>query len=297
VDFEEYQREAAQTDRIEPAHRLIVSLLGLGGEAGSLLTEYKKHLRDGAAHARFEATVAEELGDVLWYVASIATHMNLDLAEIALNNIAKTQERWGVDDGGQVGLGLDPVFPDDGFPVDEQFPRLFSVRFEETVEQGRRRIRVYRGEDAVGDPLTDNAYDDDGYRYHDVFHLSYAVVLGWSPVLRNLLRRKRRSNAVTDEVEDGGRAQVIEEGVAAYVFEYARNHASLAGVTVLDYGLLRTVKSLTGGLEVSRCSFRDWERAILAGFEVWRGLVRQGSGVVVCDLCAGTLTLTAVPTR
>ena len=95
-----------------------------------------------------------------------------------------------------------------------------------------------------------------------------------------------------DEVEDGGRAQILEEAVAAYVYKYARNHAYLENVMTLDYALLRTLKELTSGLEVSRCSFRDWERAVFAGFQVWRGLVRCRSGIVTCDLKARAITLT-----
>lgn len=291
MDFEEYQRQAAWTDCIDDEHGLIVPLLGIGGEAGSLLTEYKKLLRYREAHLQFSAMVAEELGDILWYVSTIASRMKLDLAEIAMMNIAKTQERWGVGGSGQMGLSLESVLPDEPYPQHEQLPRKFSVRFEEVVESGRHRIRIYSDDVPIGNRLTDNAYDDDGYRYHDVFHLAYASVLGWSPVFRKLLNRKRRSNAIVDEVEDGGRAQVIEEAVAAYVYQYARNHAHLENVRALDYSLLRTLKELTSGLEVSRCSFRDWERAVLAGFQVWRGLVRRRSGIVSCDLKARSISL------
>jgi len=44
------------------------ALLGLAGEAGTLLSEYKKHLRDGDAHQLHKERVAEELGDLLWYL-------------------------------------------------------------------------------------------------------------------------------------------------------------------------------------------------------------------------------------
>lgn len=291
MEFEEYQRLAAQTDCISDDQGLMISLLGLGGEAGSLLTEYKKFLRDREAHAQFSAVVAEELGDILWYVATIASRMQLDLAEIAMMNIAKTQDRWGTDALGQMGLGLDPVLPDESFPLHEQLPRKFSVRFVENTDAGRNRVKLYLGDEPLGDRLTDNAYDDDGYRYHDVFHLAYAAILGWSPILRKLMNCKRRSNAVVDEVEDGGRAQVIEEAVSAYAYQYAHNHANLESVKTLDYSFLRTLKELTRGLEVSRCSFRDWEQAILAGFQVWRELVRRRSGTVSCDLKARSIAL------
>ena len=55
----------------------------------------------------------------------------------------------------------------------------------------------------IGDGLTDNRYEADGYRYHDIFHLTYMALLGSSPISRRLLGRKRRSRPEVDEVEDG----------------------------------------------------------------------------------------------
>ena len=75
-----YQREAQKTDRVpsrknsEAGVDLFVPLLGLAGETGELLSEYKKHLRDGSAHLLFKDRVAEELGDLLWYVANVAAN-------------------------------------------------------------------------------------------------------------------------------------------------------------------------------------------------------------------------------
>lgn len=64
----------------------------------------------------------------------------------------------------------------------------------------------------LGDDLTGNAYVDDGYRFHDVIHLALIAHLSWSPVVRGLMRRKRKSkNDRVDEVEDGGRTQVVVE--------------------------------------------------------------------------------------
>lgn len=289
MDFEDYQRQAKTTDKTENAGGVVVALMGLAGEAGSLLTEYKKHLRDGAAHSRFESAVAEELGDMLWYIATLASHMNIALEDIAMMNIAKTQERWGSEHDDQIGLQLPRSLPDEAYPQTEQIPRTLNIRFEETQEGGRHHVKIFSDDVQVGDQITDNAYDDDGYRYHDVFHLAYAAVLGWSPVLRKLLKRKRRSNPLVDEVEDGGRAQVIEEAVSAYVYQYAQNHAFLEGVTTVDYALLKTIKELTKGTEAGRATFRDWELAILEGFRVWRALRRARSGLVRCNLREGTI--------
>ena len=68
--------------------------------------------------------------------------------------------------------------------------------------EGPGRIVTLINGRKFGDPLRDNRYEDDGYRFHDIFHLSYASVLGWSPTLRALLRCKRKSDPKIDEVED-----------------------------------------------------------------------------------------------
>jgi hypothetical protein len=146
------------------------------------------------------------------------------------------------------------------------------------------------GDEQIGAALTDNSYDPDGYRFHDVFHLTFAAMLGWSPVIRSLLKRKRRSNPKLDEVEDGGRAVVIEEGIAALVFAYARNHAWLEGVTKLDYDLLRTIHNMTAHLEVRNRSTAEWEAAILRAYELWRPIVRNGGGRLHIDTLAGTIS-------
>lgn len=281
MDISEYQREAQKTDQVSlrGSIGMIVPLLGLAGETGELLSEYKKHLRDGEAHRLFKERIAEELGDLLWYLSNVASKFDLDLDEVAKQNIEKCRGRWG-------GRGVGPAGHtfDERFPEGERIPRNFVVEFQDETGAGAARLRAYVDGEQIGDPLTDNSYEDDGYRFHDVFHLAYAAVLGWSPVSRRILRRKRKSDARVDEVEDGGRAQVIEEGVAALTFDYARKHNFLSGITSLDYHLLKTIKSVTAHLEVSECSFGDWERAILNGFEVWRSLAENRGGTVSVDL-------------
>ena len=130
----------------------------------------------------------------------------------------------------------------------------------------------------LGSQLRDNRYEDDGYRYHDIFHLSYASVLGWSPTVRALLRRKRKSDPKVDEVEDGGRAIVIEEGIAGMVFSYAERRNYLEGAEGVDYDVLRTVKDMTSHLEVSRCTEgglgagdNDRVSSLASGADQWRG--------------------------
>lgn len=286
MQLSEYQAEARRTDQTPDADLkgVLVPLLGLAGEVGSLLVEYKKHLRDGEAHRLFRDQIGEDLGDLLWYVANVATKLGLDLDRIAEENLAKTQDRWG--DRKNDGLGLF----DEGRPSAEQLPRHFEIRIVQIVEDGRAKVKCWWGELQVGDHLTDNAYEDDGYRFHDVFHFAYAAILGWSPILRRHTRRRRVSDPVLNEVEDGGRAKVIEEAVSALIYDYAKKHAYLADVRSLDYPLLKTVRALVADREVSARSLGEWERAILAGFEVWRKVRSNCGGIVIGDLNQRTLT-------
>jgi NTP pyrophosphatase (non-canonical NTP hydrolase) len=283
LDFDSYQNEALRTDRVpardgaENSASLIVPMLGLAGETGQLLSEYKKHLRDGEAHRLFKERVSEELGDLLWYIANVASKFDLTLSDIAAANLAKVSERWSRERAG-------PLRFDATFPEGERLPRRFEIELLDIDDTDRQRVRVLIDGKALGAELTDNAYDPDGYRFHDVFHFAYAAVLGWSPITRTLLRRKRKSRPLLDEVEDGGRAAVIEEGVAALVFDYARRHRMLEGVSALDFQLLRTIKDMTSHLEVKRCTTGEWEEAILQGFAAWRAVLAAGGGRMLVDL-------------
>jgi len=266
---------------------LIVPLLGMVGEVGSLLTEYKKHLRDGDAHKLFQEGIEEELGDLLLYVVNVATKFGLNLDSVAENNLRKCRDRWGWRN--TTGMSGRPSF-DSGFPNHERLPCTFKVEFTELAADNSVKMRAFIEGFQVGDDLTDNSYLDDGYRFHDIFHLAYAAVLGWSPVTRQLLgRRKRKSNSKVDEVEDGGRAKAIEEGISALVFGYAKDHGFLEGIDTLDYQLLRTIKNMTSHLEVSQRSLGEWEKAILDGYSVWRQLEKNRGGEVVVDLDARSI--------
>lgn len=289
MDLREFQMTAATTDQVPLPHKnaMIVPLLGLVGEAGVLLSEYKKYLRDGEAHRLLRARVAEELGDLLWYVSNVATKFDLDLDTVAADNLAKTKDRWALRYGAP---GAANAFDGDA-PLEQRFPRQFEVSFIEQSIGGRVVTEIFVGDVAIGDRLTDNSYSDDGYRYHDVFHLSYATVLGWSPVIRKIAKAwKRKYLAKVDEVEDGGRAQVVDEAIAALVFAYASNHGYLEHVSTIDFGLLQTIRLLTRGFEVDRVGLGEWERAILLGFSTWRQLVENRGGRVQVDLDARTMT-------
>lgn len=287
MEFHQYQQAALKTLRatppgIDPA---LVPLLGLAGEAGSVVSAYKKGLRDAPTGRLTKAELREELGDLLWYLAVVASQWGLDLEDVAAANLTKIADRWRPTPADLIPL-------DEGYPPTEQLPRHAEFTF--TLEQdGRgRRVLVLRSDGRrVGDPLTDASHVEDSYRFHDIFHLAYIAVLGWSPVMRALLGCKRRSRPEIDEAEDGGRAIAIEEGVSALVFGYAARHDYLDGVQHLDQELLNTIGSMVAHLEVSSHRSADWERAILVGYQAWRHLRDNGGGVVELNMEQQTLSV------
>lgn len=372
-----YQAEAGKTDqRRQEDPSLDFPLLGLFGETGSLLSEVKKKQRDPIAYLGYEASVLEELGDVLWYLAALAARANLGLDELAVNldrSLADWQEGGSATIGFEVfesaavhvaaspspafertlvalaaevgllmtdhaagrlarnrsalkgrligvlralraaaheaGITLEvaaranlakifdrwpserhypPLF-DAAFPAKEQLPRQLTIDIAEESLNGKRMARLSRDGEPVGDPLTDNREDDDDYRFHDVFHLSYAAHLGWSPTLRRLLRVKRKSDPRIDEVQDGARAVLIEEGIATWIFNHAQQLALFEGITALDYGLLKSVRRFVSGYEAENCPLWLWEEAILNGYDVFRAVRKHRGGRVSIDLNTRTI--------
>ena len=297
LTLSEYQRQAQQTDRIPTEDESgvdpkLVSLLGLAGEIGTLLAGYKKYLRDGSAYELFPENVEEEFGDILWYVASAAAKFDLPLEKIAESNIVKVTDRWPSHQGNTRPMRMTDEHFDSLCPPEEQLPREFEIEVRPVTDPDspESKIQVIWKGKVVGDPLGDNTYDESGYRFHDVFHLANAAVLGWSPVARGkLFDCKRRSDVRIDSVEDGGRAIVVEEGIAAYVFEYGRQHNYLDGVRSLDYQILRTFRTLTVGLEVQVRPLWEVEEAIFQGFTAWRQIKEAGGGLLRGNLADRTL--------
>lgn len=299
MDLSHYQRRAQATDRVpltgdqlNDREARLVPLLGLAGEVGTLLAGYKKFLRDGEAYELFEDHVGEEVGDLLWYLANLAEKWNLSLDELAAANLHKTTDRWP-NPGARVPTRKPADLFDHDVDRSGRLPRRFTV---EIVPVGRdrdveERIEVRYGGKPVGSRLGDNTYDESGYRFHDIFHLANAAILGWSPVARaHLFNCKRREAGMVSEVEDGGRAIVIEEGVAAFLFEHARNHRWFADVTSLDFDILKTIRIMTAGLEVRQRALWEVEQAVLQGFAVWREVRDANGGRVIGDVYRRTLT-------
>ena len=95
MEFNEYQQLAERTARKAndtPEKRFINFSFGLTGETGEVIDCIKKHLFHG--HPLDQEKLKIELGDVLWYIATLATTAGLTLHEIAVTNIEKLKVRY-----------------------------------------------------------------------------------------------------------------------------------------------------------------------------------------------------------
>ena len=84
----DYQTWAKETDL---GHPLNYYFLGLTEEAGEVAGKRKRYLRDEGNINKEELT--NELGDVLWYLAMIASRYNITLNDVAASNLAKLFDR------------------------------------------------------------------------------------------------------------------------------------------------------------------------------------------------------------
>jgi MazG C-terminal domain len=221
-------------------------------------------------------------------LATLAGNLGLDLSDIATANPTKITDRWRPTNAAAIPFDTD-------LEPGEQLSRQAEFTFTLTGDPGREVSVLTCNGQPVGDPITDASHIADGYNFHELFRLSYAAVLGWSPVMRALLGRNRRSDPETDEAEDGGRAIAIaiaiEEGISALISGYARRHNFLDGKTHIDNDLLDTVQGMVAHLEVAAHRAADWEKAILTGFTAWRALRRLHGGTVLLELDTQTLTV------
>jgi len=261
--------------------RSLPLFLELGAAVGDLLATINRTSASQQGHE-----MRPLIGRIWALLGSVSAEVHVPLKMAAENNLRKIRSRWPDK------RTYAPLF-DEEFAEEERLPRHLEVEFREQ-NRGESKVVVLRCNGInFGDRITDNIQDADGYRYHDVFHLAYAVHLGWSPVVRSLLRCKRKSSARIDDGEDGARAAILEEAVAATVFSRAKELNFFDGLDHLDYDLLKTVREFVHGYEVESIPLWQWEAAILNGYATFRRLRSNRGGRVVLDLQARQLTYVA----
>ena len=97
LSFSSYQMGAAVTARgnitlPDVKGRAAIAAMGLAGESGELIDHLKKWV--GHGHELDKTYLLMELGDILWYIAEIATVTGLDLGEVASVNERKLRMRY-----------------------------------------------------------------------------------------------------------------------------------------------------------------------------------------------------------
>lgn len=99
ITLNEYQEMALETAIYPEEFKVIYPTLGITGEAGEVSDKIKKLIRDkGYKGGWIESDkdredIALELGDVLWYVATLANDIGFTLEQVAMLNYFKLQKR------------------------------------------------------------------------------------------------------------------------------------------------------------------------------------------------------------
>lgn len=245
----------------------------LAGQVGALVASPGKKVSFGVIYSIFALLML------------IAWKAGFNFEKIVLSNIQKVHGRWP-----RQSKLRTPLFDAQCLSA-EQLPREIWVKFDERSVRGVDYVYISINGVSVGDRLTDNSHVPDDYRFHDVFHIAYAACLGWSPVLRSLLKAKRKSIPQLDENEDGARAIIIEEGISTWIFNGAREHL-FVGIDEagFPYSMLKQISSFVKGYEVEVCQPWEWANAILAGFDLFREIKVHRRGYVFADLNSRTVT-------
>jgi len=256
----------------EPTASFERTLLRLATRVGELVQEYETVAK------RKRAARLQSLTEVMRCLIQAATEAGLTIEAAAVKNLHKIFDRWPSE-------RIYPAPFDEGLAAEETLPRTMTIDVFERVVDGRAFVFQRSNGVNVGDRLTDNAPVPDDYRFHDVFHYAYTAVLGWSPVLRSLLRLKRKSLPAIDEAEDGARAMLIEEGVTTWLFGQAQQLRYFEGMRrgELPLDMLKGVREFVAGYEVERCPLWLWEEAILQGYAAFRFLCEKRQGRVTIE--------------
>lgn len=257
------------------------ALISLAGEVGLLLHDLNL---EKFANNRY--TLSAHLVDIFRALIEAANVASIDLADAAYSNLEKTNSRW------PKSKRYTPLF-DENYSSDEQLPRKMAFHIIENPKT--KKVIMKLNGIKIGNPLTDNRMAGDDYRFHDVFHLAYAAILGWSPTIRALLKYKRKTNPKVDDAEDGFRAILIEEGISTLIFQRAARLDFFKSIDSLDYPLLKLIPEFVHGYEVEKCPLWQWEKAILDGFAVFRKLRLHRRGIVTADLKKRSISFKELP--
>ncbi len=95
MTLDEYQTQALSTNINHGTHIFYDRMFGLVGEAGEMADKVKKWIRDDQAEwdKLDKPAMMSELGDVLWYLATLAETLGYSFEEVAKYNLNKLADR------------------------------------------------------------------------------------------------------------------------------------------------------------------------------------------------------------
>ncbi len=93
MQADDYQDACVDTAVYPKDDGVVYTIFGLASEAGEVAGKYKKFLRDRTSWNDTRELLADELGDVCWYVAMVAHELQFDLSEIMERNLGKLKGR------------------------------------------------------------------------------------------------------------------------------------------------------------------------------------------------------------
>lgn len=285
--------EALTLHALQPAHiplgtapmpQFEHTLLALAGDIGMLVNDFQR-----GALVQDRTALTARLVAVMRRLIQAANEFGVTIEAAAAKNLHKIFDRWP----------RERIYPepfDATMDAEEQLPRRMTIDIYEREVRGQIYVFQRSNGVSVGDRLTDNAITPDDYRFHDVFHYAHVAVLGWSPVIRALLRLKRKSDPAL-EAEDGARAILIEEGITSWIFGQAQQLRFFDGVKRggLPLDMLKHVRQFVAGYESDRCPLWLWEEAILQGYAAFRFLQTRRRGRVQIDFAHHRLLIKEMP--
>lgn len=289
--LDEYQRVAYITRRTEERVLKDVCSAVLQQLAAQLSRDLLPNSELILNHEVRPKDPVKALGEILWHLSALASLYGLKLSECVALAEAKAEFRNPTNIPGPDHLTTGTL--------SERFPEKFEVHF---VSDARSRSNMYLVEANIvkkklGASLTDNDHEGDGYRFHDVMHIAFATHLRWSPNLRAFMGLQRRSDKRLDEVEDGGRAKIVEEAVIlevhlqAEAFQEYLDEKKLetkgspyAYSSAINFEFLRRLRAITKGHEVYDNPQQDWEAAIKEGYDCYCQLNAADGGIIEVDI-------------
>ncbi len=237
----EYQSLAIQADR-NTTSPFAFHLLGLFGEAGSLLSVAKKKQRDLVSYSGYEPAVVEELGDVLWYLAVVANRGGIDFSEIG-RNANKELRNWIT---GQI----EPLpFRDLQIGLHKQEPEP-TPKFEGTLlnfagEVGKvlsdhQSARFERNRDALAGCLVAvmralvTAADEAGVSLEGAANANLTKIFDRWPIKKDYPERLDKSAKPFEKLPRNLEIEIFERDVKGTTYVFQRCHGIYIGDRLTD---------------------------------------------------------------